>query len=104
MPNPRETRTNAADSAPGVDDGPAGATAPPVNSKPRGRVAVWIGLLVVALILLVTFIARPMNPSRSEGGFVSHGVTQGEMARSQVPGAADRQMSNQPVAPQGGGY
>lgn len=104
MPNPRETRTNAADSAPGVDDGPAGVTAPPVNSKPRGRVAVWIGVLVVALILLATFIARPMNPSRPEGGLLTHGVTEGEMARSQVPGAADRQQSNQPVAPQGGGY
>jgi hypothetical protein len=104
MPNPRETRTNAADSAPGVDDGPDGARAPPINSKPGGRVAVWIGVLVVALIVLATFIARPLNPSRSEGGHVAPGVTQGEVARSQVPGAADGPTQTQPATPQGGGY
>ena len=103
MANPRETRTNAADSAPGVDDGRAGVTAPPVNSKPRGRVAVWIGVLVVAAILIATFVARPTGSGRPEGDMVRTGTSQGDVAASQVPGAADRQGVNQP-ATQGGGY
>jgi hypothetical protein len=66
MTNPRETRTNAADSAPGVDDGPAGVRAPPVNSKPAGRPAVWIGVIVVCLIVLAAFFVHPLG--RGPGG------------------------------------
>lgn len=105
MPNPRETRTNAADTAPGVDDGRAGVGAPPVNSKPRGRLAVWIGLLVVALIFIAVFVARPTDSGRPEGALVSPGATQGEMDASPVPGAQPSGPVGQPAAPaQGGGY
>lgn len=61
MAKPRETRTNAADSAPGVDDGPAGVAPPPVDSKPGGRRAVWIGVIIVCLIVLVAFLVRPLG-------------------------------------------
>ncbi len=67
MANPRETRTHAADSAPGVGDGPAGVPSPSVNSKPGGRRAVWIGVLVVCLIVLVAFLVRPLGSGTSNG-------------------------------------
>lgn len=67
MANPRETRTNAADSAPGVDDGPAGVPPPPVNSKPGGRRAVWIGVIVVCLVVLVAFLVRPLGTHPKSG-------------------------------------
>lgn len=101
MVNPRETRTNAADSAPGVDDGRAGVAAPPVNSKPRGRGAVWIGVIVVCLLVLAAFVFPRLNGGGTQGGFLSHGTTRAEIDASRVPGTADRQESNQPVTPKG---
>lgn len=85
MINPRETRTNAADSAPGVDDGPAGVPAPPVNSRPGGRMAVWIGVLVVALIVLVAFFARPLNKSEPAGPTQAASVAQPEVTQPPPP-------------------
>src|SRR5437868_5485505 len=90
MTNPRETQTNAADSAPGVDDGPAGVAAPPVNSKPRGRVGVLVGVIVVCLIVLAAFLV-PRQGGRGGGPMVTPGATEAQINSSQVPGAADRQ-------------
>lgn len=59
MTNPRMTRTNASDSAPGVDDGPAGVRPPPVDSRPGGRGKMWIAIAVVVLIAALCFFARP---------------------------------------------
>lgn len=56
--------TNAADSAPGVDDGRPRDAEPRHFSRPGGRRAVWIGVGVVLLILLVTFLARPREGVR----------------------------------------
>lgn len=97
MKNPRETRTNAADSAPGVDDGPAGVTAPPVNSKPRGRGAVFIGVIAVCLLVFALLLI-PRQGGRDEGPMVSTGTTQAEVEASQVPGASERQAPS-PTAP-----
>lgn len=94
MTNPRETLTNASDSAPGVDDGPAGVRAPPVNSKPGGRGAVWIGVIVVLAIVVAAFFMRPLRTSDQP---VNHGATQAQIDASRVPGTADRQEANQPV-------
>lgn len=53
--------TNAADSAPGVGDGPRGAPLPPLDSKPAGRK--WVLWLVLAALvaLVVAFISRPTD-------------------------------------------
>ena len=53
--------TNAADSAPGVNDGRATGQAPRHFTKPggRGRVFLWLALSIV--LLLVIFIARPLG-------------------------------------------
>ena len=53
--------TNAADSAPGVNDGRATGQAPQHFSKPggRGRVFLWLALSIV--LLVVIFIARPLG-------------------------------------------
>jgi hypothetical protein len=99
MANPRASRTNAADTAPGVDDGPASVTPPPVNSNPRGRGAVWIGVLIVVAIFVALFFLRPIH--RGENELVGQGQTQADIAASTVPGAADRQEVNRPVTPQG---
>ena len=99
MTDPRKTRTNAADSAPGVDDGPAGARAPPVNSKPGGRTAVWIGVLAVCLLVIASFLAPRLDRGR-QGDMVTTGATQGEIAQSRAPGAADSQGVNPPVTSQ----
>jgi hypothetical protein len=62
MPNPRQTRTNAADSAPGVDDGPAGAARHGASrSAQPGRAIVWVLVALSLLALLAIFIMRPMN-------------------------------------------
>lgn len=86
MPNPRETRTNAADSAPGVDDGPAGVQAPPVNSKPAGRPAVWIGVIVVCLLVLAAFFARPSGSHDSRSGTPGAVASQTNGAQPAGPG------------------
>ncbi|WP_334163593.1 hypothetical protein [Phenylobacterium sp.] len=99
MQNPRETRTNAADSAPGVDDGPARGKGAPVDSKPGGRKIVWLVVAASVALLLVIFIARPMQTGR-EGSppvsapgagpaMIGPGASQGEVESSTVPGAAD---------------
>jgi hypothetical protein len=90
MTNPRETPTNAADSAPGVDDGPAGVRAPPVNSKPAGRPAVWIGVIVVCLIVLAAFFARPVPQSQSTRGATSPGSAQPEVSQPAAPQNGNR--------------
>lgn len=71
MPDPRDTRTNAADAAPGVDDGRAGAPPPRRDSKPGGRPMVFIGLGVVLVILALIFIARPERTSEPDGAAAS---------------------------------
>jgi hypothetical protein len=73
MANPRETRTNAADSAPGVDDGPAGVSPPPVNSKPGGRRAVWIGVIVACLLVILAVLARPLGSHHGAGYSTDNG-------------------------------
>jgi hypothetical protein len=88
MDTPNQTGTNQADSAPGVGDGAATNASPNPASKPRGRGAVWIGIAVVIVVLIAIFLARPIGSSG--GQFIEHGTTSGEIARSQVPGTADR--------------
>jgi hypothetical protein len=56
--------TTAADSAPGVGDGPARNAEPQHFTQPRGRKGVWIGIGVVLALLLVVFIARPRQDER----------------------------------------
>ncbi|HEY8616624.1 hypothetical protein [Phenylobacterium sp.] len=85
MQNPRETRTNAADSAPGVDDGRVRANGAPVNSKPGGRKAVWLLIAASLIILIAVFVARP----RDNGGsseMVAAGTTNTEVEGSRAPG------------------
>jgi hypothetical protein len=100
MSDPRRSRSHAADSAPGVGDGPAGVRAPAANSKPRGRGVVWIGILLVLAVIVVSFFARPM---RSGNPRVETGATQAEIDASRVPGTADRLEANRPVSQQGQG-
>lgn len=87
MQNPRETRTNAADSAPGVDDGRAGAPSPGVNSKPGGRRPVFWIVGASLAVLAIVFIARPLAGS-SDSDMVEAGGTRAEIAASNVPGAS----------------
>ncbi|WP_374470318.1 hypothetical protein [Phenylobacterium sp.] len=86
MQNPRETRTNAADSAPGVDDGRVRANGAPVNSKPGGRKFVWLLVAASLLILLVVFIARPRNDTAGQSEMVAAGSSASEMEGSRAPG------------------
>jgi hypothetical protein len=88
MANPRQTHTNAADSAPGVDDGRTNAAAPEVNSKPGGRSKVWLWVALSVALLVAVFIARPRETAPDPT--IAMGTTQGEVAASTVPGAADR--------------
>ena len=54
MPDPRKTRTMAADTAPGVDDGRSRRVpGPPVDSKPSGRKFIIPIVLVIAVIALI---------------------------------------------------
>jgi hypothetical protein len=63
MVNPRHTHTNAADSAPGVDDGRATGKGPGLNSKPAGRLAVmW--LVIAALVILVVALISQGRPAQ----------------------------------------
>lgn len=59
MDRPQDTKTNAADTAPGVDDGKVRGDGPSVNSKPGGRGLVWLIVGVSLVILAIVFIARP---------------------------------------------
>lgn len=51
--------TNAADSAPGVDDGRPRDAKPRHFTQPRGRAVVWIGVAVALLLVLIAFMTRP---------------------------------------------
>lgn len=59
MARPQDTKTNAADTAPGVDDGKVRGHGPSVNSKPGGRGIAWLIVGVSLVILAIVFIARP---------------------------------------------
>lgn len=78
MANPRQTHTNAADSAPGVDDGRANARAPGVDSKPGGRKAVMWIVIAALVILAVSLIWRPDGSSdrQVEPGTMSPAATE----------------------------
>jgi hypothetical protein len=87
MTDPRKTATNAADSAPGVDDGRDGVRPPSVNSKPGGRNIVFLVVAVALVVLAVAFLYKP-PPSRSAGDdVISPGTTAAEVAASDAPGA-----------------
>src|SRR5688572_14096682 len=87
MTDPRETRTNAADSAPGVDDGRYRAGKTPVNAKPGGRPLVFWLVGLALIILVVVFIARPNQSRSGSDEMVEVGGTRAEIAASQAPGA-----------------
>jgi hypothetical protein len=82
MANSNQRGTNAGDSAPGVNDGPARNAAPDHSKVGRGRVWLWIALSLA--ILLGILLARPLTTSRDQtterGG----------------PGAADRPAATPP--------
>ncbi|MFN3511569.1 MAG: hypothetical protein ACK41C_00880 [Phenylobacterium sp.] len=87
MTDPRHTRTNAADSAPGVDDGRAGVNPPPVNSKPGARRPVFWILGASLVVLAVIFLARPQE-SATDDAMIATGATRGEVVASDMPGAS----------------
>ena len=66
MRDPQDTKTNAADSAPGVDDGKVRGDGPSVNSKPGGRGLAWLIVGLSLVILAIVFIARPQTSSERE--------------------------------------
>ena len=85
----RQVGTNAADSAPGVNDGPAMGRTPEPLTKPGGRGRVWVWLLISLAVLLAVFIATPRSDRNDEGAAVTAGGTRGEIENSTVPGASD---------------
>ena len=97
MQNPRETRTNAADSAPGVDDGRVRPSGAAVDSKPGGRRIVWLIVAAALVVLLAIFIARPRNQETGAGQMVTPGGTSAEIESSTVPGTQNEAAA--PVAP-----
>ncbi len=64
MADPRRSATNAADSAPGVDDGRARPAGAPIDSKPGGRKWVMWAVLISLAVLVLVFIARPGGGDR----------------------------------------
>lgn len=85
MPNPRQTRTNAADSAPGVDDGRTGGVRHGASrSATPGRGVVWVLVALTLLALVAIFILRP--------------IASGESSSAQ-PAAAPAQAPANPAAP-----
>lgn len=106
MQNPRETRTNAADSAPGVDDGPVRGKGAPVDSKPGGRKIVWLLVAASVVLLLVILVAKPMQTGREasppvnapagEQARVGPAMSASEIEGSTVPGASDDGRPAQP--------
>jgi hypothetical protein len=86
MVDPRQTHTNAADCAPGVDDGRIDAPAPPVNSKPGGRSKVWLWIALSVALLVAVAIARPREQAADPT--IAAGTTESEIAGSTVPGAS----------------
>lgn len=96
MDNLDQRGTNAADSAPGVDDGAARNALPNHMNKPGGRAGVWIWIAVSVVILAAIFVSRPLSNSRSGRQMVEPGTTQAEIARSNAPGTADRNEARRP--------
>ena len=94
MTQPSRSRTNAADSAPGVGDGPVSGAAGPVDARPGGRGKLkWI-LLAAALILILGVFARGWTPGGSERTAV------GTPASSDSPSAASAAATEDaPLAP-----
>ncbi|HEY8571969.1 hypothetical protein [Phenylobacterium sp.] len=88
MPNPRRTRTNAADSAPGVDDGRINAGRSSSRSATPGRGIVWVLVALTLLALLAIFWLRPTNDEADP--MVRPGATQSEIQNSTIPGADNR--------------
>lgn len=66
MPDPRNTHTNAADSAPGVGDGPRASGGGRVEYHPKGRRIVWYIVAAAAALLIVIAIAKPEGTSRED--------------------------------------
>lgn len=99
--NNRQTGTNAADSAPGVNDGPTAHRRPEHATKPGGRGKVWLWVLLSLAVLLAVFIATPKT-NRSGGGddpAASMGASQAEIESSTVPGAANSGGATAPPRP-----
>ena len=80
---PQDSKTNAADTAPGVDDGKVRGRGPSVNSKPGGRGIVWLIVGLSIAILAIVFIARPDGSNdevavSNEGPIVASAPVQAE--------------------------
>ena len=100
MADPRTTRSNAADSAPGVGDGPRGGGSSAVNAKPGGRKVVWAIVGVVLLIIVVSLFARPKPSEDNASTMVGAGTTASEVQEGSMPGASQpgaNQRSNAPA-------
>jgi hypothetical protein len=83
----RPPRTNAEDSAPGVNDGPAGV--PPTGVSPApGRAFVWIAIVIVCLIVLIAFVTRPLGTTRGASGEATGPVTTQAQGASSPPAPA----------------
>ena len=98
MPDPRETRTNAADSAPGVDDGRRGAPSPGVNSKPGGRRPVFLIVGLSLALLVIVLIARPLTGG-GDDAMVEPAGTRGEIVASEVPGQSQPDTAQSAATP-----
>lgn len=61
MSDRHQIGTNAADTAPGVNDGRPARQAPRHFTKPGGRGRVFLWLVVSIVLLLAIFIARPLG-------------------------------------------
>jgi hypothetical protein len=97
MANSKQRGTNAGDSAPGVNDGPARNA--PADHRKAGQGRVWLWIAVSLAILALILIARPLATSRGGDQMVEHGVTERQVAESTAPGAADRAQAPRPEAP-----
>lgn len=85
MADPRHSRTNAADSAPGVDDGRATRAGAPLDSKPGGRRWVMWAVLISLAVLVMVFIARPGGERSARGGDGALSATREELQVSREP-------------------
>ncbi|HEY9217351.1 MAG TPA: hypothetical protein VIO94_04830 [Phenylobacterium sp.] len=98
MANPRDTRTNAADTAPGVGDGPIRGRGPNANSKPGGRGLVGIIVGVSLVILAIVFMTR-QGGGDADQGQASVGASTSEIERSTVPGTQNENLPVTSTAP-----
>lgn len=71
MVDPRTTRTNAADSAPGVDDGRRGAPRSPIDSRPAGRKVVLWGVMAALFILALALFSKPTGDTAVNAGMAT---------------------------------